>query len=63
MSIEKLLSIASEAIGVTVVTDVSASIDQWRSKSFRQLLQMLSEKNGFFAFELNWVLIFYIRIF
>jgi hypothetical protein len=51
MSIEKLLSIASEAIGVTVVTDVSASIDQWRSKSFRQLLQMLSEKNGFFAFE------------
>lgn len=51
MSIEKLLSIASQAIGVTVVTDAFASIDQWRGESFRQLLRMLSIKNGFFAFE------------
>jgi hypothetical protein len=51
MSVEKLLSIASIATVSPAVLNVSAPIEQVSGELFQELTQMLSMKNGFYAFE------------
>lgn len=51
MTIEKLISIASSATAATVMSNISAPSVQVGSESFQELVQMLSAKNGFYAFE------------
>jgi hypothetical protein len=51
MTIEKLLSIASAATATKVLPSMSAQSGQMGNEFFQKLVQMLSAKNGFYAFE------------
>ena len=51
MSIDKLLSISSSAIIKNGVMDMSTLGKQEHSQPYRELIQLLSKKNGFYAFE------------
>ena len=51
MAIEKLLSIASSATVAKVVSNISLPTQQVGGESFQELVQMISAKNGFYAFE------------
>ena len=51
MTIEKLLSIASSATVAEVASSISLPTQQVGGESFQELVQMISAKNGFYAFE------------